>query len=93
MLLEFWEDGTRVYLHAVIDNYSRRILAWRVLGSFQAGITAQLVLDAFHAMNSGKPTLVVDGGIENYNAAVDELVKSDILKRVLARPRFDHPAR
>ena len=23
-------DGTRVYLHAVIDNFSRRILAWRV---------------------------------------------------------------
>lgn len=23
-------DGTRAYLHAVIDNYSRRILAWRI---------------------------------------------------------------
>jgi transposase InsO family protein len=23
-------DGTRSYLHAVIDNFSRRILAWRV---------------------------------------------------------------
>jgi putative transposase len=23
-------DGTRAYLHAVIDNFSRRILAWRV---------------------------------------------------------------
>jgi transposase InsO family protein len=23
-------DGTRVYLHAVIDNFSRRVLAWRV---------------------------------------------------------------
>jgi transposase InsO family protein len=22
-------DGTRAYLHAVIDNFSRRILAWR----------------------------------------------------------------
>src|SRR5216684_4508404 len=25
-------DGTRAYLHAVIDNFSRRILAWRVTG-------------------------------------------------------------
>jgi len=24
-------DGTRAYLHAVIDNFSRRILAWRVV--------------------------------------------------------------
>jgi putative transposase len=27
-------DGTRAYLHAVIDNFSRRILAWRVAGTF-----------------------------------------------------------
>jgi len=24
-------DGTRAYLHAVIDNFSLRILAWRVV--------------------------------------------------------------
>ena len=36
-------------------------------------------------MNSEKPTVVVDGGVENYNTAVDELVKSGILKRVLAQ--------
>ena len=24
-------DGSRAYLHAVIDNFSRRILAWHVL--------------------------------------------------------------
>jgi hypothetical protein len=27
-------DGTRVYLHAVIDNFSRRILAWRIAETF-----------------------------------------------------------
>ena len=27
-------DGSRAYLHAVIDNFSRRILAWRVAGLF-----------------------------------------------------------
>jgi putative transposase len=78
-------DGSRVYLHAVIDNFSRRILAWRVLDTFHPAITAQLLLDAYNATASAKPTVVVDGGIENYNAAVDELVKSDVLKRVLAQ--------
>ncbi len=57
-------DGSRVYLHAVIDNYSRRILAWRVLDRFQPGITAQLLLDAWNTMHAGKPTVVVDGGVE-----------------------------
>jgi putative transposase len=27
-------DGTRAYLHAVTDNFSRRILAWRVADTF-----------------------------------------------------------
>ena len=27
-------DGSRAYLHAVIDNFSRRILAWRVAETF-----------------------------------------------------------
>jgi transposase InsO family protein len=38
-------DGTRAYLHAVIDNFSRRILAWRVADTFrtseQRGCTAR----------------------------------------------------
>jgi transposase InsO family protein len=32
-------DGTRAYLHAVIDNFSRRILSWRVADTF-APVTA-----------------------------------------------------
>jgi transposase InsO family protein len=27
-------DGSRVYLHAVIDNFSRRIVAWKVSATF-----------------------------------------------------------
>jgi len=30
-------DGNRVYLHALIDNFSRRILAWRVAETFAGG--------------------------------------------------------
>ena len=36
-------DGTRAYLHAVIDNFSRRILAWRVADTF-APVTGVAVL-------------------------------------------------
>ena len=28
-------DGTKVYLHAVIDNFSRKILAWSVADSLE----------------------------------------------------------
>ena len=78
-------DGSRAYLHAVVDNFSRRILSWRVAGTFHPGVTAQLLLDASKSMTSGKPMVLVDGGVENFNSAVDQLVESGLLKRVLAQ--------
>lgn len=82
--------GGRAYIHAVIDNYSRRILAWRVLDHFEPGITARLFLDASQAMTEGKPTVFVDGGRENYNSAVDEVIESGLLKRVLAQTEIQY---
>ena len=32
-------DGTRAYLHAVIDTFSRRILAWKLAPSLSPGST------------------------------------------------------
>ena len=78
-------DGSRAYLHAVVDNFSRRILAWNVAETFHPGVTAQLLLDAAKSMTSGKPMVLVDGGVENFNSAVDKLVESGLLKRVLAQ--------
>lgn len=78
-------DGGRVYQHAVIDDYSRRILAWRVLKSFHPDRTAQLLLDAVTPIGSDEPTVLVDGGVENYNTAVDKVIEPGLLKRVLAQ--------
>jgi transposase InsO family protein len=78
-------DGTRAYLHAIIDNFSRRILAWKVSATFNPDITAELLLDAASGLIDVKPTLLVDGGVENFNSAVDELVDTGFLKRLLAQ--------
>jgi transposase InsO family protein len=79
-------DGTKVYLHAVIDNFSRRILAWRVTDSFAVATTVAILHDAVRgALNhQGSPTLVADAGVENVNAGVDGLIESGLLSRVLA---------
>ncbi|QDT85297.1 hypothetical protein MalM14_29650 [Gimesia chilikensis] len=74
----------------MIYNYSRRILAWPVLNRFETGITARLILDASQATTVRKPTMFVDGGCENYNAAVDEVIESDLLKSVLAQTEFQY---
>ena len=38
-------DGTRAYLHAVIDDFSRRVLAWRVAETFAPVNSVAVLLD------------------------------------------------
>ncbi len=77
-------DGTRAYLHAVIDNFSRRILAWKVAPTLDPASTAELLLTASTGVYDETPTLLTDGGVENFNSAVDKLIKSGTLRRLLA---------
>jgi transposase InsO family protein len=77
-------DGTRAYIHGVIDNFSRRILAWKVSTTFDSTATAELLLRASRGLVDVRPTLLVDGGVENFNSRVDELIDSGVLERLLA---------
>ena len=79
-------DGTRAYVHAVIDNFSRRILAWRVADTFAPGTSVAVLLEASRrTMGSGTtPVVLADGVVENVNAQVDALITSGVLRRLLA---------
>ena len=79
-------DGTKAYLHAIIDNYSRKILAWKVAERLDPTATCQLLLAAGkHIIFAGRPLLFADSGIENINSAVDDALFSACLERVLAQ--------
>jgi putative transposase len=79
-------DGTRAYLHAVIDNFSRRILAWQVADTFAPGNSVAVLVEASRGATPSETTPVVlaDAGIENVNAQVDELITTGVLRRALA---------
>ena len=79
-------DGTRAYLHAVIDNFSRRILAWRVAKTFAAVNSVIVLVEASRGATPSETTPVVlaDAGVENVNAQVDDLITTGVLRRVLA---------
>jgi transposase InsO family protein len=79
-------DGTRAYLHAVIDNFSRRILAWRVADTFAPLNSVAVLLEASRGTTrpAGAPVLLADAGVENVNAQVDELIHTGVLRRLLA---------
>jgi putative transposase len=79
-------DGTRVYLHAVIDNYSRRILGWRVEERLNPLNTFHVLSDAASNLSGKQPAdVVMDAGVENVNSTVDPLFSSGQLRRVLAQ--------
>jgi transposase InsO family protein len=71
-------DGSRAYLHAVIDNFSRRILAWKVAEKFDPTSTVEILLTASQGAVNEKPLLLADAGVENVNGAVDELIDSGL---------------
>ena len=74
------------YLHAVIDNFSRRILAWRVADRFAPVNSVSVLLDASRAATPSDtiPVVLADAGVENVNAQVDALIDAGVLHRLLA---------
>ena len=82
----FGRYGTKAYVHAVIDNDSRRILAWHLADRPRPGSTLTVFLAAIRgaAQPQTKPDLIADGGVENVNGVVDELIYSGRLRRLLA---------
>ena len=79
-------DGTRAYLHAVIDNYSRRILSWRLEDRLGSGGTCWILRDVVQLISRPDQTIVVaDSGSENVNRAVDDALGAEELTRVLAQ--------
>jgi transposase InsO family protein len=80
-------DGSRAYLHAVIDNFSRRILAWRVADRLDTGAAAALLVEAGARFATGgdPPLLLADAGVENRTRGVADLIADGRVRRVLAR--------
>ena len=92
--IEFWHidasvicllDGSKAYLHAVIDNFSRHTPSWRLHDRLDAGSSAQMPVEAGGSINPDlTPKLLADAGTENRSASVDQLIEDGLLTRVLA---------
>jgi transposase InsO family protein len=80
-------DGTRTFLHAIIDNYLRRILSWTLESCLGSGATCRVLREAAMEI-AGKvegALLVSDAGSENVNRNVDDELAGIDLERVLAQ--------
>jgi len=95
---EYWQidatvirltTGIRIYLQAVIDNFSRRILAWRVSDKLSSATTRELLIEVSEnlpdAAGNASVLVVTDGGSENFGEVDQLLEDSSSLRRVLAQ--------
>jgi transposase InsO family protein len=80
-------DGSKAYLHAVIDNFSRRIMAWTLEERLGAGGTCRILLKAGRHLGTRavETPVMTDSGTENVNRNVDTLLDREGLRRILAR--------
>jgi putative transposase len=80
-------DGTKLFLHAVLDNFSRRILAWHLAEKLNPLTTCKILADAAKYLPTPPPEVAVitDGGSENVNSTVDAALGIGPLRRVLAQ--------
>lgn len=63
-------DGTKLFLQVLVDNFSRRVLAWLLSRRLKATATAALIKEAAKMRRKTKVELISDGGTENVNKAV-----------------------
>ena len=78
-------DDTVVWVHGVIDNYSRKILAWTIGGTCRSDATSELLRQAVQLLpdRDSIVTVVTDGGSEN--VAVENDVFAGLIRRVRAQ--------
>jgi putative transposase len=77
--------GAKVYVHAVIDNYSRRILAWQANTTYDTSTTTKLLIEAAKGLKGLVPMVYMDSGVENLNGNVDALVATGTIQRIIAQ--------
>jgi putative transposase len=80
-------DGTKLYLQAVLDSFSRRILAWHLAERLSPLTTCNMLAEAAKLLPTPPPEVAVitDGGHENVNSTVDAALGGGPLRRVLAQ--------
>jgi len=76
--------STKCYLHAVIDNFSRRILSWSLAKRLSPTTTCEILKEAAKNLDQ-TPTVVADSGVENVNTGVHQLMDDGVIRRVLAQ--------
>jgi putative transposase len=81
----------KCFIQAIVDNYSRYVVAWQVLESFDGSLTGNLVKMALEKTiyleekKNPKLRLLVDGGGENKGESVNSLEQQGDFRKEVAQ--------
>ncbi|MCB0408092.1 MAG: DDE-type integrase/transposase/recombinase [Bdellovibrionales bacterium] len=81
-------NKTKLYIQAIIDNYSRYVIAWQVMDSYDGSKTGELLKKAIGLTtnpSNKKLRLIVDGGGENRSKSVNKLEERGHFNKQVAR--------
>ncbi len=83
-------NKTKCYIQAVVDNYSRYVLSWQILESFDGAKTGELLQRAIARARGENESekilrLIVDGGSENKGREVERLEDEGNFRKEVAR--------
>lgn len=82
-------DKTKLFIQAIIDNYSRYVVAWQVMDSYDGSKTGELLQKAIEfttkPAKGEKLRLIVDGGGENRSRSVNRLEGRGHFRKQVAR--------
>ena len=84
----FTKSHEKAYLQFVLDNFSKRIIAWQCTPSISGMKTTDLLRSAFGSISSSQPDhidLIVDGGPENNNRIVSAFLEDTPIRKLVAR--------
>jgi transposase InsO family protein len=71
----------------VVDNFSRRLLTWKLEENLSPTTTCQVLAEAAKYLPAVQSPVIVltDSGVENGNGTVDTFLSDGRMKRVLAQ--------
>jgi transposase InsO family protein len=75
--------GKTVYLQAIIDNFSRYVVSWRLSESIGADSSIETIRKALKKNSAG--SLMMDGGTENTNRKVEKVLLHNNIKRIISK--------
>lgn len=81
------QNNQRSFIYAIIDNYSRKIIAWKCEPTISKHFVGEIIIEAMQTVSVKKLNLVSDGGTENVNTYIEQLILNFHLQKDIS---IDH---